>query len=66
MNILFNGFYSSAAGKEKIKLFIKLFDNLKNLKTIIFDFSKIEKSDITVLNFNFLNLFIFELTKIKI
>ncbi len=65
MNILFDGFYSSAAGQEKIKLFMKLFDNLKNLKTIIFDFSKIEKSDITVLNFNFLNLFIFELTKNK-
>ena len=49
--------------KKKIELFKKLFDNLENLKSIVFDFSNIEKSDITSLNFNFLTLLIYELTK---
>ena len=62
-NVLFKGFYSSSAAKKKIELFKKLFDNLENLKSIVFDFSNIEKSDITSSNFNFLTLLIYELTK---
>ena len=63
INALFSGFYDAAAGKEKIKLFKKLFDNLNNLKKIIIDFSKIEKSDIIGLNINFLISLIYEITK---
>ena len=55
--------YSQDYAQRKSEIFINLFQNLKSLKNVIFDFSKIEEDNFDSSNNYFLTLFIYEIIK---
>ena len=55
--------YSEESKRKKINLFIKLFENLKNLQNVIFDISSIDYDELEQNHLIFLNQFIYDLSK---
>ena len=60
---LSNYTYSEDSRRKKINLFIKLFENLKNLQSLIFDISNIDYDELEQSHIILLNQFIYNLTK---
>ena len=55
--------YSEDTKRKKINLFINLFENLKNLQSVIFDISNIDYDELEQSHIIILNQFIHDLTK---